>query len=639
MTTSKMDEYQSFIHKSRYARWLDDKGRRETWEETVNRYVNFWVERGQIDQKTSSKMFHAIHNMEVMPSMRCLMTAGEALDKDNVAGFNCSYLHIDSPRSFDELMYVLMCGTGVGFSVERKFVDQLPCVADSFHPTPSTIVVGDSKIGWASAFRELIAMLYAGKIPQWDVSGVRPAGARLKVFGGRASGPEPLVALFEFAVKLFQGAEGRTLTTLECHDLCCKIAEVVVVGGVRRSALISLSNLTDNRMRKAKSGAWFLEEGQRGLANNSVCYTTKPDFADFLTEMQSLHESKAGERGLFSRPAAQNIAARNERRDSSYDFGTNPCSEIILRSAQVCNLSEIVIRSTDTFEDLNRKVRLATILGTLQSSLTDFRYVRSVWKRNTEEECLLGVSMTGIMDHPVMSGKSKKGTWFDHPNMSDLPKVLEALKAVAVETNKTWAKKLGINQSTAITCVKPSGTVSQLVDSASGIHARFSPQYIRRVRSDGKDPISKFLIDSGVPWEKDVMNMENYVFSFPVKAPSGGICTESLDVKQQLDLWEIYQNHWCEHKPSVTIYYSDAEFLAAGQWLWDRLDECSGISFLPRTDHVYQQAPYEAIDIEQYKELKDKMPKVIDWSSMIEDDDNTVGMQELACSAAGGCEI
>tara|TARA_B110000483_G_scaffold242847_1_gene330066 strand:+ start:337 stop:2232 length:1896 start_codon:yes stop_codon:yes gene_type:complete len=630
MTTSKMDEYQSFIHKSRYARWLDDKGRRETWEETVNRYVNFWVERGQIDQKTSSKMFHAIHNMEVMPSMRCLMTAGEALDKDNVAGFNCSYLHIDSPRSFDELMYVLMCGTGVGFSVERKFVDQLPCVADSFHPTPSTIVVGDSKIGWASAFRELIAMLYAGKIPQWDVSGVRPAGARLKVFGGRASGPEPLVALFEFAVKLFQGAEGRTLTTLECHDLCCKIAEVVVVGGVRRSALISLSNLTDNRMRKAKSGAWFLEEGQRGLANNSVCYTTKPDFADFLTEMQSLHESKAGERGLFSRPAAQNIAARNERRDSSYDFGTNPCSEIILRSNQFCNLSEIVVRADDTLKTLTAKAEMAAIIGTLQATLTDFRYLRASWKKNTEEEALLGVSMTGIMDHYLLGKGSSP----------DLEKWLNSLRDVAVETNKQWASKLGIAQSAAITAVKPSGTVSQLVDSASGIHPRFSSQYVRTVRSDKKDPLARFMQDQGFPCEQNLASPEGLVFSFPIKAPQGSVTVKDVGAMQQLELWKAYQDHWCEHKPSITVYYTDDEFLDVCSWIWKNFDMCSGISLLPYSDHVYPQAPYTDASDEVLETLQAQMPKDVDWSGLqaYEKEDNTIGSQELACTG-GACEI
>jgi len=627
--TAGMDEYQSFIHKSRYARWIDDKGRRESWKETVQRYVDFWVKRNQIDPKTANKMFHSIYNMEVMPSMRCLMTAGEALDKDNVAGFNCSYLHIDSPRSFDELMYVLMCGTGVGFSVERKFIDNLPCVADSFHATDTTIIVGDSKIGWASAFRELVAMLYAGKIPQWDVTKVRPAGARLKVFGGRASGPEPLVALFEFAVKLFQGAEGRSLTTLECHDLCCKIAEVVVVGGVRRSALISLSNLTDNRMRKAKSGAWFLEEGQRGLANNSVCYTTKPDFADFLTEMQSLHESKAGERGLFSRPAAQNIAARNERRDSSYDFGTNPCSEIILRSNQFCNLSEIVVRADDTLQSLKDKAEVAAIIGTLQATLTDFRYLRDIWKKNTEEEALLGVSMTGIMDHYLLGNTSP-----------DLEKWLTEIKDVAIETNKEWAAKLGIAQSAAITAVKPSGTVSQLVDSASGIHPRFSSQYVRTVRSDKKDPLAQFMQASGFPCEQNLSSPEGLVFSFPIKAPKNSVTVSDVGAMQQLELWKAYQDYWCEHKPSITVYYTDDEFLDVCSWIWKNFDMCSGISLLPYSDHVYPQAPYTDASDEVLQELTDRMPKNVDWSGLeqYEKEDNTIGSQELACTG-GACEI
>ena len=635
-----MDSYQQYIHKSRYARWLDDKGRRETWAETVRRYTDFWVGRGQIDYDTSEMLYKSIYNLEVMPSMRCLMTAGKALDRDNMAGFNCSYVAVDNIRVFDEILYVLMCGTGVGFSVERQSVNKLPEVAEEFHETDTTIVVRDSKIGWAKAFRELVSLLYSGQIPSWDVSGLRKKGARLKTFGGRSSGSDPLVALFNFTVTTFKNSSGRKLTSLECHDIVCKIAEIVVVGGVRRSALISLSNLSDDRMRHAKSGNWWETDTQRALANNSAVYTDKPDYETFLEEWVSLYKSKAGERGIFSRTAAKKQSARHGRRDIDHDFGTNPCSEIILRSAQVCNLSEVVVRSGDTLDDLKRKVEIATILGTLQSSLTDFRYVRSIWKKNTAEEALLGVSMTGIMDHSVLSGKQTTGTWFDHPNQSELPLVLEKLKAVAVATNKKWAAELGLNQSTAITAVKPSGTVSQLVDSASGIHARFSDQYIRRVRSDGKDPISDFLKDAGVPWERDVMNEDNYVFSFPIQAPHGSTCVDELNVQQQLDLWEIYQNHWCEHKPSVTIYYSDSEFLAAGQWLWDRLDSCSGISFLPRTDHVYQQAPYEAIDEETYKKLKLDMPSEIDWNRLgkFELEDTTTGTQELAC-VAGQCEI
>ena len=624
-----MDQYQQFIHKSRYARWLPEEKRRETWAETVTRYVGFWVDRGQLDNKTSDKMWHAIHNLEVMPSMRCMMTAGEALDKDNVAGFNCSYLAIDSPRSFDELMYVLMCGTGVGFSVERNFITKLPVIAESFHKTESVIVVSDSKIGWASAFRELIAMLYAGKIPQWDISRIRPSGARLKTFGGRASGPEPLIDLFNFCVEVFQKAKGRQLTSIECHDVVCKIADIVVVGGVRRSALISLSNLSDQRMARAKAGDWWRNEGHRRLANNSVAYTEKPDFESFLSEMQTMYESKAGERGIFSRVAAQKIAGRNGRRDPEQDFGTNPCSEIILRSNQFCNLSEIVVRENDTLDTLKEKAEIASIIGTLQATLTDFRYLRNCWKRNTEEEALLGVSMTGIMDHYLLSkGESK-----------DLSKWLEEVRDVCVATNKKWSEKLGIKQSAAITCVKPSGTVSQLVDSASGIHPRFSKHYIRRVRSDKKDPLAIFMESKGFPVEQDVMSPTSSVFSFPVKAPKKSVTVSEVGAMQQLELWKAYQNHWCEHKPSITVYYTDSEFLQIAQWIWDNFDLCSGISLLPYSDHVYQQAPYEEIDEAKYKELLSTVPDV-NWEGLgeFEEEDNTTGSQELAC-VGGACEI
>ena len=624
-----MDQYQQFIHKSRYARWIPEHSRREEWHETVNRYVDFWKGREQIDEKVALKLFNAIHNLEVMPSMRCMMTAGKALDKDNVAGFNCSYLHIDSPRSFDELMYVLMCGTGVGFSVERNFINKLPEIAESFHQTDSLIVVSDSKIGWASAFRELIAMLYAGKIPQWDVSRVRGSGERLKTFGGRASGPEPLVDLFNFCVEIFQKSSGRKLTSIECHDICCKIADIVVVGGVRRSALISLSNLSDQRMSKAKSGDWWRNEGHRRLANNSVAYTEKPDFESFLSEMQTMYESKAGERGIFSRVAAQKIAGRNGRRDADHEFGTNPCTEIILRTNQFCNLSEVVVRADDTLATLKKKVETAAIIGTLQATLTDFRYLRNLWKRNTEEEALLGLSLTGIMDHPVIGVSSDKTAQW-----------LEELKLVAIKTNKKWAEKLGINQSVAITCVKPSGTVSQLVDSASGIHPRFSKHYIRRVRSDAKDPLAQFMSTAGFPVEQDTMSPASLVYSFPVKSPRTSTTVKQVGAMQQLALWKTYQNSWCEHKPSITVYYTDDEFLQVAQWIWDNFDICSGISLLPVSDHVYQQAPYEDITAEKYKELVEAMPKDVDWSDLeqYEMEDNTTGSQELAC-VGGACEI
>ena len=623
-----MDQYQQYIHKSRYARYLDSEQRRETWDETIDRYLQFFIDREQINNNEAQLLKKSITAQEVMPSMRCLMTAGVALERDNVAGFNCSYLPIDSPRSFDELMYILLCGTGVGFSVERDYVNQLPVVADSFHDTESTVVVSDSKIGWASAFRELISLLYAGKVPKCDLTKIRPAGARLKTFGGRASGPQPLADLFNYAVLLFKGATGRKLTSLECHDLVCKIADIVVVGGVRRSALISLSNVTDNRMSNAKNGNWYDTNGQRALANNSAVYSEKPDFDTYSGEMKRLYESKSGERGIFSRVAAQKIAARNERRDATFKFGTNPCSEIILRPYQFCNLSEVIVRADDTEETLKDKVKVATILGTLQSTMTDFRYLRNVWKKNTEEEALLGVSMTGIMDCKLTNGST--GT-------EKLGKLLETLKAVAVKTNKKWAETLGVNQSVAITCVKPSGTVSQLTDSASGIHPRFSDYYVRTVRADKKDPLATAMIEAGFPHEEDVMNMSNWVFSFPQKAPNKAVTVESMGAMEQLYLWKIYQDHWCEHKPSMTCYYNDDNFFAVCQWIWENFDSVSGISFLPEAEHVYKQAPYQKIDKVEYTKLLKEMPKDMSWD-LAESSDNTEGSQTLAC-VAGVCEL
>lgn len=623
-----MDAYQQYIHKSRYARYLPEEQRRESWEETVNRYLGFWVEQDKLTTKEAEDIFMQISKMEVMPSMRALMTAGEALDRDNVAGFNCAYLPIDHPKAFDEMMYILMCGTGVGFSVERQYVQKLPEVAEELFDTDSVIHVSDSKIGWAKSFRELIAMLYTGQVPKWDVEGVRPAGAALKTFGGRASGPEPLVDLFQFTVEVFRASAGRRLSSIECHDLCCKIAQIVVVGGVRRSALISLSNLTDDRLRRSKSGQWWIDHPERGLANNSACYTEKPDFEAFLNEWQSLYQSRSGERGVFSRVASQRQAARNERRDTAYDFGTNPCSEIILRPNQFCNLSEVVVRPEDTLESLRLKVRTAAILGTLQATLTDFRYLRKIWKDNTEEEALLGVSLTGIMDHPVMSGRRKR---------EELKKWLTELKEEAIATNKKWAKRLGINASTAITAVKPSGTVSQLVDSASGIHPRYSEQYIRRVRADSRDPLCSVLEAAGVPVEDDVMSPTTKVFSFPVKSPKNAVLATDMGAMEQLLLWEIYQDYWCEHKPSMTCYYRDDEFLEVGQWLYNKFDKVSGISFLPYSEHTYQQAPYEPVDKKTFSKLVADFPKSIEWN-VSEASDMTEGSQQLACTG-NSCEI
>jgi len=639
-----MDNYSKFIAASRYARWQDDKSRRETWEETAQRYVAYWGNKIGSDEK--QKITDAIVNLEVMPSMRCVMTAGPALDRDNVAGFNCSYLPIDHPKAFDELMYILMCGTGVGFSVERQYVGKLPVVAEEHHTTDTTIAVADSKIGWAKAMRQLIAMLYAGEVPKWDTSKVREAGERLKTFGGRASGPAPLINLFHFTVKMFKKSAGRKLSSLECHDLCCKIAEVIVVGGVRRSALISLSNPSDARLRTAKSGQWWEDNSQRALANNSACYTEKPEFDFFMDEMKSLYDSKSGERGVFSRVAAQKIAARNGRRESDHDFGTNPCSEIILRPNQFCNLSEVVVRADDTLDTLKEKVRIAAILGTLQATLTDFRYLRSVWKKNTEEEALLGVSLTGIMDSKLTSSGK------------ELDFILKELKDVAVETNKKWAKRLGINQAAAITCVKPSGTVSQLVNSASGIHPRFSPYYIRTVRADSKDPMAQYMFQAGFPCEIDVTKVnkapsEGYlkptqadvdagttlVFSFPVKSPTGALCTSDMGAMQQLELWKTYQENWCEHKPSITVYYKDDEFFDICSWMWKNFDMMSGISLLPYSDHTYQQAPYTECTEAEYKAVLKVLPD-FDWEALatFEFEDMTTGSQELAC-VGGMCEI
>jgi len=644
-----VNEYQRFIHSSRYARWRDDLGRRETWEETVKRYIDFFKNRGLVEEADASSIADAILNLEVMPSMRALMTAGKALERDNVAGYNCSYLAINRVRAFDELLYILMCGTGVGYSVERQYISQLPEVPSEFHETDSTIVVADSKIGWAKAYRELLASLYSGLVPKWDMSRVRPYGARLKTFGGRSSGPEPLRELFEFTVDLFKKATGRKLNSLEVHDLVCKIADVVVVGGVRRSALISLSNLTDDRMRHAKSGAWYYDAPYRALANNSVCYTEQPDPSAFLKEWRALYESKAGERGIFSRSAVQKHVASYGRRDSEHEFGTNPCSEIILRDRQFCNLTEVVVRPNDTLDDLKRKVRIATILGTLQSTLTDFRYLGMEWKENCEEERLLGVSLTGIMDHIHLSGRwsiyvpGETGHFLGGKDIKywSLADTLKELKEVAIETNKEWAGRLGINPSTAITCVKPSGTVSQLVDSASGIHPRYSSYYIRRVRADKMDPLAKFMAEQGFPVEDDVTKPNNtLVFSFPQEAPEGSVMRDDMTAIEQLELWKTYATHWAEHKPSITVYVREKEWIEVAAWVYKNFDSMSGVSFLPHTDHIYKQAPYEEITKEQYEVLKHAMPKDVDWSKLsdYEKDDNTVASQELACTA-GSCEI
>jgi ribonucleoside-triphosphate reductase len=679
--------YSSFIYTSRYARWLPEESRREYWPETVDRYLDYFEDRMKrynnysLDAETKGDLREHILHLDVMPSMRALMTAGPALEKDNMSGFNCSFISLEGesssitvehedldepvlismskPIDFDEIMYVLMCGTGAGFSCERQFVAKLPKIGKklnrriytrnnsnypnvdreelSYYDRPTnTIHVSDSKYGWASSLRILIVELYNGNFDvTWDTSQVREAGARLETFGGRASGPEPLLSLFDFTKAMFKGALGRKLTSIEAHDLVCKIAAIVVVGGVRRSALISLSNLSDERMRQAKSGAWWVDESQRALANNSACYTEKPDIGIFMQEWQSLYASKSGERGIFNREASQKKAAENGRRDPTYAFGTNPCSEIILRSCETCNLSEVVVRGDDTVADLERKVRLATILGTFQATLTDYKYLSNRWKVNNEEEALLGVSMTGIMDNSITNGGDNGELGGDY-----LAKVLLNLKRVAVDTNKEWADRLGINQAAAITCVKPSGTVSQLVDSASGIHARHNPYYIRTVRGDKKDPLTQFMVASGFPVEDDAMNPgATSVFSFPVKAPDNAICRQDQTALEQLDFWLTYQRYWCEHKPSITVSVKEDEWLEVGAWVYKYFDECSGVSFLPFSEHTYVQAPYQDCSKEEFEAFSAKMP-IVDWSDLsnFEKVDTTKGSKELACSA-GVCEI
>jgi ribonucleoside-triphosphate reductase len=626
-----MTPYSTYIAKSRYSRFLNTENRREHWKETVSRYFTFMEKH--LQEKYNHKMDRqeleqAVVDLEVMPSMRAVMTAGKALDRDNTAGYNCSYLPIDDPKAFDEAMYILLCGTGVGFSVEHKYVNQLPEVPDQLFDSQTTIVVADSKEGWAKALRQLIALLYSGEVARYDLSKIRPAGARLKTFGGRASGPGPLDELFKFTTNKFRGAAGRKLTSIECHDLLCKIGEVVVVGGVRRSAMISLSDLEDDRMRSCKSGNWWEHNGQRALANNSAAYESKPDIGQFLAEWTSLYNSHSGERGLFSREASVKQAKKNGRRNPDFEFGTNPCSEIILRPYQFCNLTEVVVRAEDTPETLARKVRIATILGTYQSTLTHFPYLRKIWQKNTEEERLLGVSLTGILDNK----------WMGEVNEST-KKHLEQLRKVSVDTNADLATRLGIPVSAAITCVKPSGTVSQLVDSASGIHTRHSQYYVRRVRGDKKDPLTGFLVEAGIPAEDCVMRPESTaVFSFPQKAPEGATLRDHMSAIDHLDVWLMYQRHWCEHKPSVTISVKEDEWMDVGAWVWRNFDEISGVSFLPYDGGTYRQAPYEECTKEQYEAMLEKMPKTIDWDSLVEYDDNVEGVQTLACTGSS-CEI
>lgn len=641
-------QYQQFIHISRYARWNEAEGRRETWEETVARWAAFW--QAQLIGKhnflpkdaitTVSVIAEAIQNLDVMPSMRGLMTAGKALDRDHAAGYNCAYVAIDDPIAFAEIMYLLSCGCGVGFSVERQSIKEMPTVAETFHDCETVLVVADSKIGWAASFRQLLALLYVGQVPKWDVSKVRARGERLKTFGGRASGPDPLVDLFKMCVHVFKGAAGRKLTSLECHDLVCKIGQVIVSGGVRRSALISLSNLSDDRMRNAKNGAWFETASHRQLANNSAAYTEKPDFEVYFQELLTLYQSRAGERGIFSRVAAQKKAAENGRRDAEREFGTNPCGEIILRSCGFCNLSEVVVRPEDTLDQLKWKVAIAARIGTLQSTLTDFRFLRKIWQTNAQEERLLGVSLTGILDHPVMGSTSCVVSDLGEGKPVQNPSGwLEELKQVAIDENKYMAELLGVPASVAITTVKPSGTVSQLVDSSSGIHPRYAPFYIRRVTQDKKDPVTHMMIAKGVPYQQNISNENTVCFEFPMKSPSTSRLRNEVGAIQQLELYKLYRDNWCEHNPSTTIYYKDSDFFLLAQWTWDNFDGVGGVAFLPHSDHAYDQAPYEEIDEAEFNKRLTAMP-ILNWDDMrdYEKSDQTEPHAEPAC-AGGHCDV
>ena len=639
MSKTIENPYENFIALSRYARWISEENRRETWAETVDRYfdymLNYLKDNNTYvpDTNLLKELKEAVYNRDVMPSMRSVMTAGPALDRDHVAGYNCSFIPVDSPRSFDETMYILMCGTGVGFSVEYKYINKLPAIPESFEKSTTVIIVEDSKSGWAKAFRELLALLWSGQIPSIDVSKLRPAGARLKTMGGRSSGPQPLVNLFDFTIAKFKSAAGRSFKPIEAHDIMCKIGEIVVVGGVRRSALISLSNINDIEMAQAKTGNWWEHNGQRALSNNSVAYSRKPEMEQFIAEWKSLYDSKSGERGIYNVAAAQAQAAKYGRRDPDIHYGTNPCSEIILRPYQFCNLSEVVLREKDTKKDIERKVELATILGTWQSTLTNFKYLRKIWKDNTEEERLLGVSLTGQFGHSFMSGKE---------DLVSLEAFLMTLREKARETNKKEAGNLGIPESAAITCVKPSGTVSQLVGVSSGMHAWHSPYYIRTVRGSKGDPISTFLKEVGIPVEDDVMKPnDTYVFSFPIKAPEGAVVRKDLTAIEHLNIWLVYQRAWCEHKPSITVSVKEDEWMEVGAWVYKNFDEVSGISFLPMSDHSYKQAPYQEVSKEEYEDLLAKMPKEIRWADLYfyETEDGTSTNATLACSSDGNCEL
>jgi len=621
-----------FVYYRSYAKWIEEEGRRETWIETIDRYMDFM--KGKLGKMLKESEYEevreAILKQEAMPSMRLLQFAGPAAEKTNVCAYNCSFVAPSRFEDFGEIIYISMCGTGVGFSVESKNIQSLPQIKNQTGKKLPTFVVPDTKEGWADAFVLGMKTWFSGSDIDFDFSLLRPAGARLKIMGGKSSGPKPLIDLLGFTRERILRRQGRHLRNIDAHDIICKIGECVVSGGVRRSALISLSDLDDQDMRDAKNGQFWINEGQRMLSNNSAVYNVKPTETEFLKEWISLMESGSGERGIFNRESLyKTLPKRRLEKSANFigEMGTNPCGEIILRSRQFCNLSEVVARAEDTEEDLLRKIRVATILGTYQSTLTKFGYLSKEWKENCEEERLLGVSVTGQWDS----------------KLSRDPKMLAKLRLEAIRVNKIYAKRFGISESTCITAVKPSGTVSQTVDCASGMHPRHAPYYIRRVRISATDSLFKMMKDQGVPYHPEVGqnhdDANTFVLEFPMKAPDDAICKDDISALDQLEHWKVVKVNYTEHNPSVTISVGENEWIQVAHWLYQNWDIVGGLSFLPRSNHVYQLAPYEAIDEKTYKELTSKMPD-FDFSKIVtyELRDETEVKKELAC-VSGVCDI
>jgi ribonucleoside-diphosphate reductase alpha chain len=637
-----MSLYQQVIFKTRYARWVEEEGRRENWDETVKRYCDYFEDHlkekhsHKIPRKVLKEVYDSIYNLEVMPSMRTLMTSGKALESAEVANYNCAFLVVDAVRAFSEHMYVLMCGAGSGFSVERRFTEKLPEVPEELHPSDTTIIVADSRKGWCAAYNQYLNLLFAGNIAKVNVDKVRKEGTRLKTFGGYASGPGPLLDLFKHTEEIFRGAQGRQLRPIEVFSIMCYIAQIVVVGGVRRSATIALFDKDDIEMRTAKSGYWFNDPKRKhyAMANISAVFETKPAAAEFMDIWRDLVASKAGEPGILNRKAlwegAEAIGRATRYEDGSrIPYGVNPCSEIVLQPYSFCNLTGAAIRPEDTLEDIKKKVRVATIIGTWQATVTDFDYLRKVWQSNVEDERLLGVCLAGIMDHPVLSQTTEESARWENE-----------LRELAWEVNKSIAEDIGINTTASVTAIKPAGNSGELYDVASGIHPRYAPYYIRSIRQSNGDPMTEFLKATGIPHEVSVQNARDSIFYFPVKSPEGAICAKDRTAIQQLEHWLHMKRNYATHTISATVYVREHEWIAVGAWVYDNFNEVTGLSFLPYDDHIYQQAPYTPCSAEDYEKARGKMPEEIDWSLLkhFEQSDSTTVSQEFACTG-GSCAL